>query len=235
MNTAISRQSNVYYLMGADNFGKCLARFNISPKQFVAIFLDKSIGSHIKLYGHRDLITHLITGSDRVAMQQVTRAFQASFGFLSEEAILAQLHTPAEHNQEYLWKLLPDSLMKQNYEICGNFNFSDENPAWLSFIDENKMAKDHDKTILWYLTPMNKAFIDEAHFFEWDKIVPVYKKRVWEVTRRYDHELRDYSQGVVDTAYFSDTDHINMAGHHQVAVRMAKDVDQMLKTTRRRR
>ena len=230
----ISRESNIYYLWGVPEFSRYFKRFNIPPKKFASIYLDHKIGEVFKLYGHKDLITHLVTGAERVAMEQVNRRFQGTFGFLTEEALLARLHTPDDHNQEYLWKLLPKPLLKQNYEICGNFNFTDENEAWLNFKDECKLADQKDQTIMWYFTPMNRAFIEERQFFDWRKVIPVYKENVYSVVRQYRHQLQDYSLSV-DTANFSDTDHITMNGHKQVARRVAKDIDKFLKNKRRRR
>ncbi len=230
----ITRESNIYYLRGAPEFSKYYKRFNIPPKKYLGIYLDHRFGEFFKLYGYRDLITHMLTGAEHVAMKQVERSFQETFGFLTEEAILARHHVPEDHNQQYLWKLLPKPLLKQNYEICGNFNFTDTNDAWLNFKDECKLARDKDQTILWYFTPMNKAFIDERKFFNWHTVIPTYKENVYSVVRRWDHQLLDYSMSV-DTANFSDTDHITMDGHKQVARRAAKDIHKYLKNQRRRR
>jgi lysophospholipase L1-like esterase len=229
LNTTISRPENIYYLIGARDFWKYMNRFGVSPKQVVEVFLEKKLERLFTLYGNRNLITHLVTGDDRVATQQVVRRLQESFGFLSEEAVLARLHTPSDHNQEFLWKLLPESLMGANYEICGNFKFSEDSPAWQSFVDGSRLASEKSQPIFYYMTPMNKPFIDEANFFDWNKIVPVYKEKVYHVTRRYNHKLVDYTQ-IVNPAYFSDTDHLNMAGHQQVAQRLSKDVDELLQS-----
>lgn len=230
----ITRESNIYYLRGHPKFHKYFKRFNISPKKYVAIYLDKKIGELFKLYGHKDLITHLVTGAEHVAMEQVDRSFQETFGFLNEEALLARIHKPEDHNQEYLWKLLPKPLLKQNYEICGNFNFTDTNDAWLNFRDENKLARQNNQTIQWYFTPMNRAFVEERNFFNWRTVIPVYKDSVYSIVRQYKHQLLDYSLSV-DTANFSDTDHITMNGHKQVARRAAKDINKFLKKKRRGR
>ncbi|MCZ7582720.1 MAG: hypothetical protein M5R36_04945 [Deltaproteobacteria bacterium] len=210
-----------------------LARFGISPKKFVGIYLDKKIGELWKTFGHRDLLTHLATGADRVAMQVVRKKFQETFGFLTEEEYLARLKTPEEHNQDYLWKILPEPLLKQNYEICGNFNFTESNPQWQNFEDEAKLASDKGQQVMFYLTPMNKSLIIERGLFNWDTVVPAYKENVYHVTRRYGHRLKDYTLAVND-AYFSDTDHINMNGHEQLAQRIAVDVHRQLKAKRAR-
>jgi hypothetical protein len=230
--TSINRKENAYYLLGNPRLTDYLKRFNISAKDWIAIYLSGKIGDAWHLYGHRDLISLLAFGTKKVPQAEIKTAFADAFGFSTEEAVLARLHTPEEHNQEYLWKLLPQSLVNKHYEILGNFDFSDNNANWVSFVDTAKLGDEHDQKMLWYLTPMNKPFIDEMHFFDWDRVVPVYKERVYQVLRANRHKLVDYSMSV-HSANFSDTDHINMAGHKQVAKRMARDIDEMLKSSRR--
>ncbi|MBZ0270630.1 SGNH/GDSL hydrolase family protein [bacterium] len=231
--TPITRPENAYYLMGVDGFASYLSRFRISPKDFADIWISHTLARFWRTFAHRNLITHLSTGEEHVAMQIVRRKLSAIFGFVTEEEFLARLHTPEEHNQEYLWKLLPEPLAIQNYEILGNFDFTDNNPQWQNFEDGAALAREHGYRLLYYLTPMNKPLIEERSFFDWGKVVPAYKENVYHVTRRNKHKLVDYSLAV-HPANFSDTDHINMAGHEQVARRVAKDIDRELKDKRRR-
>jgi len=228
----IARPKNAYYLSNTGELGRYLKRFDIGPKKFAGIFLDRTIARGWAFYRNRGLITHLLTGADYSASEAVQRKFHETMGFLSEEEFLARLKTPEEHNMEYLWKLLPEPLVRQNFEICGNFNFTETNPAWLDFTDENRIAHEAGKRLLWYLTPMNKPLVQETGFFNWEAVTFVYKENIYHVTRRYRHKLVDYSMAV-EPAFFSDTDHVNMKGHRQLARRAAKDVHKELKSRRR--
>ena len=69
-------------------------------------------------------------------------------------------------------------------------------------------------------------------FFDWESMIPVYKENIYHVMRLYRHKLVDCSFSV-NPAFFSDTDHINMNGHRQLAGRLARDIHRQL-TSRRR-
>ncbi|MCC6157687.1 MAG: SGNH/GDSL hydrolase family protein [Deltaproteobacteria bacterium] len=231
--TPIARTDNAYYLLGHPELAAYLQRFNISTRDWVKIYLSGKVGDAWHTYGYRDLMSLLMFGTKKVPQKEIADAFHELFGFVSQEAMLARLNTPEEHNQEYLWKLLPQVLVAKHFEICGNFDFTDNNPSWVSFNDGAKLAALHDQSVMYYMTPINRPFVEEMNFFNWERVVPVMKERVYQVTRQYDHQILDYTQAV-DPAYFSDTDHINMAGHKQVASRLAKDIDRRL-TSRKHR
>lgn len=223
----IQHKSMVRYLHDDPKKDELLSRFGIEIKDYYRFRLDGVARKISAFYRYHELMTEMATDSADPPTYVIQDLYKEAAGFHFAARKVARMHALEDRSIDYLWKLLPGQLITRNHEICSNLDFSDSNINWRTFQDLCELGKREEANILFYLTPINKAFVEEKHFFEWD-VLRNYKHAVIEQIRGAGHLLFDATNRV-DPAFFSDTDHMNTNGHAQLAKSMAKEVKRALK------
>ena len=224
----IQHEELTAFLPNDDKLAELLDRFRVTKFEYRMFRMDQAIRNVWALYRYRELIPQMAFHTADPPAYVMNDYFRATFGFYSEERQSARLRydDPEERSIDYLWKLLPDSLIARNHEICANLDFSDSNINWRTFKDICELARKKKVNVLFYLTPINHAIVAQEKFFDWN-MLRGFKQAVAQQVRGNGHLLVDLTT-TVDSAFFSDTDHINMNGHAQVAYRMSREVKKAL-------
>lgn len=230
-NVPIRRREMVTYLHDDPKFNELMKRWQIGNTEYLKMKVDNIIKKLWAFYRYKGLIASMITGTSSTPTNQIQDWYMAEFGYYSEEIQDARLATPDDHNVDYLWKLLPEKLVLRNYELSSTLDFSDSNINWRTFKDLCELGRKNNANVMFYLTPINRAIVEEKKFFNWS-ILNEYKHVVAQQVRGNNHMLIDMTNEV-DSAYFSDTDHMNMNGHAQVARRFTDEVEKALKRGKR--
>lgn len=229
----IQHKNMVRYLYDDPKRKELLARFGIDIADYYRYRLDGFARKIFPFYRYHELITEMATDSADPPTYVIQDAYKEVAGFHAAARKLARMHQPEDRSIDYLWKLLPDQLIARNHEICSNLDFSDSNINWRSFQDLCELGQREDANLMFYLTPINKDFVNEKHFFDW-AVLRNYKHAVIGEIQKSGHRLFD-ATNQVDSAFFSDTDHMNMNGHAQLAWPMAKEVKKALKIDPRKK
>lgn len=224
-----SHEEAIYYLRNEpETFQAYRKQFSIDDARYRQIWLDFQARKVSALYRHCGLISYFLTGNYRRPAFSAADFVKAELGWMDAVMVEAHRTTQRERNEDYLWKVIPDHVVQLNYSQCEAFDFSDENVNWKTFVEFSRYAQQHDINVLFYLSPINRSFVEQKKFFDWEERVPFYKQRALNVCSRYGHRLLDAIEKV-DYRYFSDLDHLNMNGHEQLANYMLPHVARQLR------
>jgi len=215
------------YLYQDPNRNELLKRFGVSTFDFWKHRIDNGARKVSAFYRYKDLATQLVTSSADPPAYVINDRYKDKLGFLSEGKKLMLQLEPEHRSTDYLWKLLPDSLIGRNHEICSNLDFSDSNINWRTFKELCVMARKKRVNVLFYLTPINRSIVKEHNFFDWN-VIRNYQRVIIRQVKTNGHLLAENTTNAVDDPFFSDTDHMNMNGHAQLAVRLYKNVKEGL-------
>lgn len=207
----------IYYFRNDPDFSKDYReRFRISPVRYRQIWLDFQLRKVFALYRHRGILSYFWTGNYRRPTTAASDYIKAAMGWMNP--LLIEAHTTDKHerNANYLWKVIPHHVIQLNYHHCEAFDLSAENINYQTFVDLSGYAQKNNVNMIYYLSPINRPFVEQREFFEWNEVVPLFKQRTLEVTRKHKIRLLDAVEKI-DYRYFSDLDHLNMNGHRQMA------------------
>lgn len=222
----IQHKNLTAYLPRGAKRDELLNRFRVTPVQFAKYRIDAITQKIWGFYRYHDLINQMASESADSPAYVILDRYRAAFGMYSEQIQSARTSGFEDRSVDYLWKLLPDTLVMRNHEICSNLDFSDSNINWRTFKDLCELGRKKKANMIFYLTPINRALVAEKNFFDWN-MLRGFKQVVAQQVRGNGHLLVD-ATNVVDYAFFSDTDHINMNGHAQMGIRMTKEVKKAL-------
>jgi hypothetical protein len=231
-NHPIRRPELVAYIADDPRLPELLKRFQMNHGDFWKYRMDHWVRNVWAFYRYHELMLQIPTNTGSSPVNQIKDWYFTEMDIYSEDAQEARIATAEDHNVDYLWKLLPEKLVLKNYQICSTLDFSDSNINWRTFKDLCELGKKKKANMLFYLTPINRAFVEEKNFFDW-KMLNGYKQAIARQVLGNGHRLIDLTN-TVDPAYFSDTDHINMNGHRQVSRRMTKEAKKALRQGQRR-
>lgn len=217
----VNQRSNVYYLRNEPEYWKggsqdLFARFRMKKAQYRNIWLDEKVGDLLGLYRYRRLLGYFLTGNYRFPGASAADRVRAGMKMMDPIMVEAHDTNHEERNADYLWKVIPKHVIALQYQQCEAFDLSDENLNWLTFRDYCEYGQKHGLKMLFFLNPINRGFVEDKEFFEWDEVVPIFRKRTTAMARSYGHHVIDMTERI-DPRYFSDLDHINMNGHEQFA------------------
>lgn len=204
-----------------------LERFGVTKLDYWKYRIDHGAQRISAFYRYSELMAQLVTNTADPPVYYINNHYKAKMGLLSEAKMLFLELKPEQRSTDYLWKLLPDTLIGRNHEICSNLDFSDSNINWRTFKDLCALARKKKVNVLFYLTPINRSIIKEHNFFDLN-ILRNYQRVIIEQIRDNGHLLAENTTTAVNDAYFSDTDHMNMNGHAQLAIQMLSDVKEGL-------
>ena len=205
-------------------------RYQIDTPDFYRYKLTMMLGKPWAFYRYRNLMVQLATQESDPPTAQFFQWYKGEMNFISPEAQEVMLNSAEHHSTDYLWKLLPERLISRNHKIAATLDFTDSNINWQTFKDMCKLGKKKHAKMLFYLTPINREFVEAEKFFDWN-LLTHYKQAVARVVQANGHMLVDVTSEV-DSAFFSDTDHINSNGHAQLARRMTYEVQKALERKR---
>ncbi|MHA1568413.1 MAG: hypothetical protein ACTSXZ_03000 [Alphaproteobacteria bacterium] len=205
-----------YYRNEPDYFDQYRKRFRVSDKRYRQIWLDFQARKISPAYRYRGLISYFLTGNYRRPTTVASDWVKAYLGWINPILVESYRTNHEERNADYLWKVIPNHVVQLNYQHCEAFDFSEENINWQTFVDMCGYAQKRGIKLLFYLSPINRPFVDQRKFFEWDEVMPLFKRRTLRVARQHGHSLVD-AVSQIDYRYFSDLDHLNMNGHEQMA------------------
>ncbi len=213
----INHDETIYYFRDEpDYLERYKKRFRVDPERYRQIWLDFQIRRLSQTYRYRGLLNYFLTGDYERPSASLSDWLKIKLDW--QEAILTEsaLTTQTERNEDYLWKLIPEHVIKLNYRLCEAFDFSDENLNWKTFEELCGYAEKHGINLLFYLNPICRPFNDQWGFFQWNEVVPLLKQRILDVTQKHHLHVIDAVEKI-DYRYFSDLDHMNMNGHRQMA------------------
>jgi len=219
---AISHEDNTYYIRDYPERDKLLEMFQIGNSDYRQILFENAIKRVWAFYRYKDMVTdHWTDSSDPPAFLSA-QSFLDTFDFTNYEAKMARRHNPETHDQEYLWKVLPENLINRDISICNALDTTQTSVNWVILKMIAELGKQHKQKMIFYFSPVNRAFIDQYQLFDMKKLDDI-KMEAAHIALEYGHYFLDYTN-VVKPAFFSDTDHINRSGHRQVAERMSGDI-----------
>ncbi len=217
----LNHDESLYYFRGDPVFGRGGARdmtqrFRTSDRRYREIWLDFQAQKLSGLYRYRRLLSYFLIHDHQFPAAAAGERAKKALGLIDPILVESSDTNYDERNADYLWKVIPDHVIQLQYLQCEAFDFSDENLNFLTFRDMCAWARDHRLRMMFFLNPINKDFVEARRFFDWAEVVPLFRKRVAEVTQEYGHLLVDATTRI-DPRYFSDLDHLNMNGHKQMA------------------
>ena len=217
----MSHPEGIYHFRNYPEYWKggqndLFARFRMTDQKYREIYLDHKVAALSGLYRYRRLLGYFTTGNFRYPAAASADRIMAWLGMMDPIMVEAADTTFVERNADYLWKVIPKHVIALQYMHCEAFDFSEENVNWLTFKNYCEFGQRHGIRMLFFLNPVNKAFVDDKEFFDWDEVMPIFRQRTKALVRSYGHRFVDMTERV-DYRFYSDLDHLNMNGHEQTA------------------
>jgi hypothetical protein len=221
----LAHRENIYYFRNQPEYWRggehdLFTRFRFNSPQgqgeYREIFLDHKVGDLAGLYRYRRLLGYFLTGNFRFPGAAAAERLKGELGMLDQLMMEAHDTTHEERNADYLWKVIPKHVVQLQYMQCEAFDFSEENINFLTFRDYAEFGREHNIPMLFFLNPINKSFVDDKDFFDWDEVVPIFRERTKAIVLENGHRFVDMTDRI-DPRFFSDLDHVNMNGHAQMA------------------
>jgi len=207
----------IYYFRNEPEVKRTMQqRFEVRPDRYRQIWLDFQMRKLSGLYRYRGLMQYFFTGNYKKPATTYSDRIKADMGWMDPLLVEAHDTTQEERNADYLWKVIPQHVVQLNYHHCEAFDFSDENINWKTFREYNAYAETRNVNLIMFLNPVNKPFVQNRNFFNWDEVIPLYKRRTLRVCQKHGTKLVD-AVDQINPRFFSDLDHLNMNGHEQLA------------------
>jgi len=229
----LTHDESVYYFRDEpDYFKNYRKQFRIPDERYRQIWLDFQARKLSATYRYRGLMTFFFTGNYRRPATSASDWIKMEMGWADPLLVEAHRTTHEERNADNLWMIIPEHVVQLNYHHCEAFDFSDENINWATFGDYLAYAETRNVNVMFFLNPINKSFVNQKEFFDWDEVMALYKPRTIKKVLKHHKKVVD-AVDKIDSRYFSDLDHLNMNGHEQLAKFMFPQIKRALKKKRR--